>query len=101
MPGSAYDGSMTEAPASRRRFLTIEQVAEDLSVSDAQIRSLLRTGELRGIRVGAKGLWRIGINDLEDFIAGAYRQTEARIAAGDSDPQRTGEREAAKQRAYR
>jgi excisionase family DNA binding protein len=77
---------MTEAPASRRRFLTIEQVAEDLSVSDAQIRSLLRTGELRGIRVGTKGLWRIGINDLEDFIAGAYRQAGARIAAGDLGP---------------
>jgi hypothetical protein len=28
-------------------------------------------------------MWRIGINDLEDYIAGAYRRTEERIASGE------------------
>lgn len=34
-------------------------------------------------RSGARGLWRIGIQDLEDYIADAYRRTAERIAAGD------------------
>lgn len=74
---------MTETPAPNRRFLTIEQVAQELNVSEVQIRALLRSGDLRGIQVGGRGVWRIGVNDVEDFIAEAYRKTEERIAAGD------------------
>jgi excisionase family DNA binding protein len=36
----------------KHRFLTIEQAAEELSVSPSQIRALLKTGELRAIQVG-------------------------------------------------
>ncbi len=50
---------MSDAPKNRR-FLTIGQAAEELNVSVAQIRSLLKTGELRGIQVGGRGLWRPG-----------------------------------------
>jgi excisionase family DNA binding protein len=67
----------------KRRFLTTEQAAEELNVSSNQIRALLKTGELRAIQVGGRGMWRIGINDLEDYIVGAYRRTEQRIASGE------------------
>jgi hypothetical protein len=30
-----------------------------------------------------RGLWRIGANDIEDYIAEAYRRTAERIAAGE------------------
>ncbi|MGY4542599.1 excisionase family DNA binding protein [Arthrobacter sp. UYNi723] len=73
---------MSDEPKNRR-FLTIDQAAEELNVSVAQIRSLLKTGELRGIQVGGRGLWRIGVNDVEDFITEAYRRTAERIAAGE------------------
>lgn len=66
-----------------RRFLTVEQVAEELNVSAVQVRALVKTGELRAIQVGGRGMWRIGVKDLEDFIAEAYRKTAERIAAGD------------------
>ncbi|MGY2747714.1 hypothetical protein ACVWZ8_004896 [Arthrobacter sp. UYCu723] len=49
----------------------------------AQVRSLLRIGELCGIQVGGRGLWRVGVNDVEDFITEAYRRTGERIAAGE------------------
>jgi hypothetical protein len=28
-------------------------------------------------------MWRIGVNDLEDYITEAYRRTAERIAAGE------------------
>jgi hypothetical protein len=31
-------------------------------------------------------VWRIGIQDLEDFIEEAYRKAEERIAAGSRNP---------------
>lgn len=75
-------GSMAENTPTRR-FLTIEQVAEELSVGEPLVRGMLKTGELRGIQVGGRGVWRIGANDIEDFIAEAYRKTEERIIAGE------------------
>ncbi|WP_163165406.1 helix-turn-helix domain-containing protein [Arthrobacter sp. Alg241-R88] len=73
---------MTDEPK-KHRFLTIAQAAEELNVNQNQIRALLRTGKLRGIQVGGRGMWRIASNDIEDFIAEAYRRTAARIVAGD------------------
>lgn len=65
-----------------RRFLTVEQVAEELN-SVPVVRSLLKSGELRGLQIGGRGLWRIGAVDLEDYISDAYSRTAERIQADD------------------
>jgi len=65
------------------RFLTIEQAAEELNVKASLIRGLIKTGELRALQVGSRGMWRVGRQDVEDYIADAYRRTAERIAAGD------------------
>lgn len=65
------------------RFMTIEQVAGELNVSENQVRVLLHGGELRGIQIGGRGLWRVGTADLEAYIEDAYARTAARIASGD------------------
>jgi excisionase family DNA binding protein len=52
-------------------------------VKESLIRGLIKSGELRALQVGGRGLWRIGIQDLEDYIADAYRHTAERIAAGE------------------
>jgi hypothetical protein len=38
-------------------------------------------------------VWRIGVSDIEDFIAEAYRRTAERIAAGDLEGGETGDRD--------
>jgi excisionase family DNA binding protein len=40
--------------AEKRRFLTIEQVAEELNVGMPMVRTLVRTGELRALQVGGR-----------------------------------------------
>lgn len=71
-----------EAPK-RPRFLTVEQVAEDLNVGLPTVRMLLKSGELRGIQIGGRGLWRVAATDLECYIADAYRVTAEKITAGE------------------
>lgn len=71
------------AEAKKHRFLTVEQVAEELNVSVSQIRALLKCGELRGIQVGGRSVWRIASSDVEDYITEAYRLTAERIIAGE------------------
>jgi excisionase family DNA binding protein len=73
--------SPDEAPK-RPRFLTIEQVAEELNVGQPTVRMLLKSGELRGIQIGGRGLWRVASLDLENYIADAYQLTAENIAAG-------------------
>jgi excisionase family DNA binding protein len=73
---------VTDEPK-KLRFLTIEQAADELNVKTSLVRGLIKTGELRGIQVGGRGVWRIGVNDIEDYIAEAYRRTAERIAAGE------------------
>jgi len=66
----------------KRRFLTVEQVAEELNVGLPLVRALLRTGQLRGIQIGGRRLWRIASTDLEGYISQAYRATAEMIASG-------------------
>lgn len=73
---------MTVEP-NKHRFLTVEQVAEELNVKESLVRGLIKTGELRALQVGGRGLWRVGRQDVEDYIAGGYRRTAERIAAGE------------------
>ena len=73
---------MTVEPT-QPRFLTLAQVADELNVKQSLVQGLIRTGELRAFQVGGRGMWRIGRQDVEDFIAEAYRRTAERIAAGE------------------
>ncbi len=48
-----------DPPAPSARFLTLKQAAADLGVSDYEMRRLVCTGELRAIRIGGRGVWRV------------------------------------------
>lgn len=68
-----------------QRFLTLADVAEQLAVSVAQVRTLVRTGELPAIQVGGRGQWRVEAAVLEDYIQRQYALTRERIAARSED----------------
>lgn len=73
---------MTAEPT-QPRFLTLAQVADELNVKQSLVQGLIRTGELRAFQVGGRGLWRIGRQDVEDYVEQAYRRTADRIATGE------------------
>lgn len=62
------------------RFLTLADVADTLSISVAQAYALVRSGELRAIKVGGRGQWRVEACELEKYIAAAYQQTATLVA---------------------
>lgn len=55
-----------------RKFLTLEDVQLILAISSSQAYALVRSGDLRAIRVGGRGQWRVEEAELEAFIARAY-----------------------------
>ena len=67
------------------RFLPLTDVAEILNVTVTQARALVRSGELRAIKVGGRGQWRIEKAELEDYIQRMYSQTQQEIRDGRVD----------------
>lgn len=57
------------------RFMTMQDVADELAVSLSQVYHMVRSGELPAIKVGGRGQWRIERNRLEDYIQGKYAET--------------------------
>ena len=65
---------MAHVPATPR-FLKLLDVAEVLNISGAQAYALVRRDELKAIKVGGRGQWRVQASDLEDYIERAFTDT--------------------------
>ncbi|WP_062951428.1 helix-turn-helix domain-containing protein [Brachybacterium sp. sponge] len=62
----------SDSPTLRRRFVPLDAVAEMFSISQAQAYALVRSGELRAIKVGGRGQWRIETDEIESYIERSY-----------------------------
>ena len=64
-----------------QRFLTLADVAEILAISASQTYALVRNDELKAIKIGGRGQWRVEASALEDYIQRAYSDTAAWVSA--------------------
>jgi len=67
------------------RFVPLEHVQTELSISYQQALALVRSGELRAIKVGGRGQWRVSIEALEQYIADRYAETATMVSSGVGD----------------
>jgi excisionase family DNA binding protein len=58
-----------------RRFLTLAEVAEILHISASQTYALVRNQELRAIKIGGRGQYRVEVSELDAYIKLSYRRT--------------------------
>lgn len=58
------------------RFLLLSDVAEILNTSVAQVTALVKRGELRAIRIGGRGQYRVENAELENYIQRMYDEAE-------------------------
>jgi excisionase family DNA binding protein len=57
------------------RFLQLADVAEVLNISSSQVYALVRKGDLKAVKIGGRGQWRVETTKLEEYIARLYQQT--------------------------
>jgi excisionase family DNA binding protein len=67
------------------RFFTLADVAEILNTSNAQVYALVRRGELRAIKIGGRGQWRVERVELDAFIERMYDEVDKEIARAQRD----------------
>jgi len=77
------------------RFMQMQEVADELSVSLSQVYHMVRSGELPAIKVGGRGQWRIERARLEEYIEHKYAETaewvkENPLAGREDDPDAPG-----------
>ena len=58
------------------QFLSLEDVATYLSVSQPQVYALVRSRELPAIKIGGRGVWRVGKKQLEEYVERLMKETE-------------------------
>ncbi len=63
------------------RFVDLATLCELLSISMAQARALVRSGELPAIQIGGRGQWRIETAVLEEYIQQKYLENAERVKA--------------------
>jgi excisionase family DNA binding protein len=67
------------------RFLTLPDVAEILSTSVAQVRALVKSGEIRSIQIGGRNQYRVENVELEAYIERMYARADAERRAARHD----------------
>ena len=72
------------------RFLTLTDVAEVLNTSSAQVYALVRRKELKAIKIGGRGQWRVEVAQLEDYIQRMYDEADSFVAQHPFVEARTG-----------
>ncbi len=86
MPQGSKDVEAMPAPEPQKprfpRMLTLTQVKDILNVGMPTLYALLSSGELRGLQLGGRRMWRVSEDDLADYLERAYKETQERIAAG-------------------
>lgn len=60
----------------RSRFLQLADVAEVLNISGAQAYAIVRRGELKAVKIGGRGQWRVEDSELEAYIQRAYADAD-------------------------
>jgi excisionase family DNA binding protein len=56
-----------------KKYLTVPQVAEKLGITQEWVRDLIRSKEIRAVKIGQ---WKIKPEDLEEFIKSRYNMKE-------------------------
>ncbi len=62
--------------STEEKYLTLEDVAEHLKISVSTVRRWVKSGELRAIKVGNRGQYRINLDDLDGFLAEDESESE-------------------------
>ena len=62
-----------------QRFMTPEEVADVLRVSISQVYTLMRSGQMEAIKIGKRGIWRVSINALEEYVSALETAARERL----------------------
>ncbi len=68
------------------RLMTLKETAAYLNLSQAEVYSLARSGELPAVKIGARGSWRVDRRRLETFLDGLHEATDRWVSANRLDP---------------
>ncbi|MER3396208.1 MAG: hypothetical protein C4318_04190 [Acidimicrobiia bacterium] len=73
-----------QTPTTPSRLLTPKEVAEYLSVTESQVYTLMREGDLLALKIGKRGVWRVDREELERYIESLKKEAIQRVRTASS-----------------
>ena len=64
----------------QRRWLTVEETADRLSVHSQTVRRWLRSGQLEGTSINRRAGWRISETEVQRFLSEGPREAKEKLA---------------------
>lgn len=64
----------------QRRFIELSEVCSIFDISESQVYALVRSGELRAIKIGGRGRWRVEVAEIDAFVLRMYAETQAFVS---------------------
>ena len=68
------------------RFMTLTDVAEELQISTAAVRTMVFKGELEAFQIGGRGQWRVDTQKFEEFIEQLHAEQRQRVENEQQQP---------------
>ena len=66
-------------------LMTPAEVASLLNVKESQVYTLMRSGQLRALKIGHRGVWRVHQDDLDEYIHRLREEAKTRRAEDMAD----------------
>lgn len=61
------------------RLMTPKDVAQYLNITESQVYTLMREGDLLALKIGKRGVWRVDRDELERYIARLMAEARQRV----------------------
>lgn len=74
--GGTASPHRSRVPHIEPRLLTLEDVATYLNVSVRQVYHLVRSGDLKAVKIGGRGIWRVDRSQVDAYIDRLHAETD-------------------------
>ncbi len=88
MSGASNRSERTRADktTARPRLLTPKDVAEYLNITESQVYTLMREGDLLALKIGRRGVWRVDREELDRYIERLKEEARQRVSKASRRP---------------
>jgi excisionase family DNA binding protein len=80
-PTNRPDNKRSHLPGVTSRLMTPKDVAEYLNITESQVYTLMREGDLLALKIGKRGVWRVDREELEQYIERLKAEARSRVGS--------------------
>ncbi len=82
------EATSSDKASASPRLLTPKDVAAYLNITESQVYTLMREGDLLALKIGRRGVWRVDREELERYLERLKEEAHQRVSKASRRPAR-------------